>query len=93
MRDVESNVSYHAIQIFSDLWNTINIGEIAENITDVKDFESIEKSYLLPYCSKADFLEDGGFICLCSKSWRNLNCDNSSLSSSCPPLEDPPQEG
>ena len=47
MRDVESNVSYHAIQIFSDLWNTINIGEIAENITDVKDFESIEKSYCL----------------------------------------------
>ena len=47
MRDVESNVSYNTIQIFSDLWNTIDIGEIAENITDVKDFESIEKSYLL----------------------------------------------
>ena len=46
MRDVESNVSYNTIQIFSD-WNTIDIGEIAENITDVKDFESIEKSYLL----------------------------------------------
>ena len=47
MRDVESNVSYNTIQIFSDLWKTIDIGEIAENITDVKDFESIEKSYLL----------------------------------------------
>ena len=46
MRDVESNVSYNTIQIFSD-WNTIDVGEIAENITDVKDFESIEKSYLL----------------------------------------------
>jgi hypothetical protein len=47
MRDVQSNVSYNTIQIFSDLWKTIDIGEIAENITDVKDFESIEKSYLL----------------------------------------------
>jgi hypothetical protein len=46
--DVESKCF---IQYFSNLFRLVEhyryIGEIAENITDVKDFKSKEKSYLL----------------------------------------------